>query len=237
MNASRFLLGAAVSGFLASAGFADLFSVQVVNNGVGGGVSFSWLTTGTDVEGHNPTNEWRIEGSILVDFDAGGGALGLGSVSLVGDSQDLDIKSGGSVIGTFTIDDLFLEDPNLGGDADLLGWMEFTITSNGSDSDLDASVAPGAGGEANNTGRIEFLDKNYGGESNGFNGFSITGDILSLRLWGNEIVFDDPNFPDTMTDWGVDWSSSGQAVVPAPGAVLLGVMGLGCVGYVRRRFS
>lgn len=229
MGRSSFVVGIVCSALLSSTALGDFFSVQVVNDGVDGGVSFSWLTTGTGNNGANASNAWHIVGSIVVDFDPTGGANGGGSINLFGGAQDLVIvSSGGTAIGTLTINDFFLEDP---GDFDdgVLGFMEITASSNGISTALDDAVS------ADDHAFIEYLDRNYGSSGNGFNGFGINAGELTLRLWGNETVA--ANFGNTSTNWGTDWSSNGQLVIPAPGAAFLGMLGFGAIGWVRRRVA
>jgi len=229
---NRVLAFAAVFSFvLAGASRADMFSVQVVSSGVAGGVSFSWLTTGTNASGGSADGAWRVEGNILVDYDANGGTLGLGSVTLLGSDQDLSIKSGSATVGTLTVNSFFLADPNLGGDGDLLGHMDITVSSNGSDSALDSVVAASA------TGRVEYIDKSYGQSSNGFNGFAVNDDELQIRLWGNELVWNDPAFPTTAANWGNAWASNGQLVIPAPDASMLAMLAMPFVAWFKGRFT
>ncbi len=231
MSVRTLILTAACSLAMAGASRADMFSVQVVTDGVAGGVSYSWLTSGTNASGGGAAGAWRVEGDILVDYDASGGTLGLGSVSLSGADQDLTIKSGSTTIGTLTVNDFFLEDPNQGGNSDLLGYMDITVSSNGSDSTLDSVVANSA------TGRVEYIDKNYGQSSNGFNGFAVNNGELQIRLWGNELVWNDPAFPTTAANWGTDWASNGQFVVPSPGASTLAMLAMPFVAWFKRRHA
>jgi|GEM_PF-3741529 len=200
---------------------ADLYNQQI-GHGTQNGVSFSWLTTGTNNHGGGASNLWAFSGNLVVDYQNDGTTQ---SVSLFGGPTVLDIHSGGSsspLMGTLTIRQLELSD-NLGdGFAnDLIGYMVVDVAGSGLN-DLSNF-------------RVYFLDRSYNNTNNTpvFNGFDVANGLLELRLWGNETV--DGGQPANGENYGLDWMSSGGSVIPAPNASMLGLLGMACIAVARRR--
>lgn len=198
---------------------------QEVRQGQSNNVQYSVLTTGSQNNGSNPVNKWYIDGTIFMDHDSVGGSESNGSTTLVNGPYLLNIRNsvGGTILGSLSITGFYLEDADR--DNNLLGYALISITSNGTNAALTsaASAAPSA--------RVDFKDKEYGSSGSAFNGFSVTGNTLTTSLWGNETVMGSTG---TSVNWGLDWRSDGQIVVPEPGTMALLAIG-GLVSIRRKR--
>lgn len=211
----------------------ELFSVQFLENGTSNGVSFSWLHYG-GTNGSGVTDFWRIGGHVLVDYSATGGnddasgpLLQLVTTDPASDNV-IDISDSGVKIGEISVTDFRLWNP-FDDDGGALGYIDFTLSAlPAAPQNFKDQVAT-----ASNV-RVDFLDMNLGGSSNGFNGFHVDGsDNLRIRLWGDEEQVGGAS----SVNWGMDWASTGTTttVVPAPGAVALALVGFSFVGCIRRR--
>lgn len=202
---------------------ADLYN-QTIVHGLDHGVLYSLLTTGTTDNGMNPTNLFRINGSYTVDYNQVAG-----TVSLFGGPTNLTIQNASTLatVGTLRINGISLSGNN--SNNDVLGFIDITVISNG-----NAAMNALTGGGSQSV-RVDFIDKIYKADS-GFNSFGLNAGVLTISLWGNEHVVTSNGY--SANNWGLDWRSTGENVpVPAPGAALLGAIGLAAMKRFRRQVS
>ena len=218
------LVAALALGLVAATAQADTIVTHTLQNGSSGGVSYSWLSRGTTIDGTGADELWRISGTVTVTYDDTTG-------NITGMSGTIDIFDNVGTgyytnhVGTATLQGADLHDPGdfdwTSGDGGTLGYIDVTFSVDADEGSSTFSTHAGSVG----TVRIGFADRDYGAQDGEFNNFTQN----LITLWGDELL--NGTHADTAANFGFDWYST----APEPGSLLLLASGLAGIAVVRRR--